>query len=176
MSTVVDLIAVLYYIVRVYIESKFHTFLQYREKDYRGAERRYFKGVRLLEDSPLADEAEELRQLRLLLKIRLNRSQCLIKMCWPKKACIELAKALEMDPKNAKALFRMGRAKKMIGNYNYTIECICKTGTLYSEIFYTITFCRKSPRCQKVPDARPERGPQRSRHQARVDGLGQGDT
>ena len=126
LSTVVDLIAVLYYIVRVYIESKFHTFLQYREKDYRGAERRYFKGVRLLEDSPLADEAEELRQLRLLLKIRLNRSQCLIKMCWPKKACIELAKALEMDPKNAKALFRMGRAKKMIGtqiSLPYLIKC-----------------------------------------------------
>ena len=150
-------------------KSKFHTFLQYREKDYRGAERRYFKGVRLLEDSPLADEAEELRQLRLLLKLRLNRSQCLIKMCWPKKACIELAKALEMDPKNAKALFRMGRAKKMIGN-DSNFE------SLYSEIFYTFTFCRKSPRCQKVPDARPERETQRSRHQARVDGLGQGDT
>jgi len=88
----------------------------YRDKDYRGAERRYFKAVKLLEDSPLADEAEELRQLRLLLKLRLNRSQCLIKLCWPKKACIELAKALEMDPKNTKALFRMGRAKKMIGN------------------------------------------------------------
>ena len=147
---------------------KFHSFLQYRDKDYRGAERRYFKAVKLLEDSPLADEAEELRQLRLLLKLRLNRSQCLIKLCWPKKACIELAKALEMDPKNTKALFRMGRAKRMIGKLKSFIDhglealCVMGIGQARQTVLEHHRICRKSPRREEVPFAGPEGGSQRS--------------
>ena len=107
--------------------------------------------MKLLEDSPLADEAEELRQLRLLLKLRLNRSQCLIKLCWPKKACIELAKALEMDPKNTKALFRMGRAKKMIGKHKsyWNKSALCSMGRQGILYFNTIAFAGNRPDAKK---------------------------
>ena len=150
----------------------------------RGAERRYFKGVRLLEDATLADDAEEERQLRLLLKLRLNRSQCLIKLCWPKKACLELQKALEMDGKNAKALFRMGRAKKMIGTQILQIisSIIRERTGVYQYccnlrgVSFPIMFNRKSQRSQKVPAARRSRGPQRSGHQARAGGPGPDDS
>jgi hypothetical protein len=68
-----------------------------------------------LEESPLRNDEEESRQKRLLLKLRMNRAHCLIKLCWPKKACIELQKTIDMDEKNVKALYRMGKSKRMIG-------------------------------------------------------------
>ncbi len=64
----------------------------------------------------MENEEEEARQKRLLLKLRLNRAHCCCKIPLPKRACLELAKAIEMDPKNPKALYRMGKAKAMLGN------------------------------------------------------------
>lgn len=64
----------------------------------------------------MKDGGEEKRQKHLLLKLYLNRSHCFIKLHMPKKACLDLQKVLSMEPRNAKALYRMGRAKRMLGN------------------------------------------------------------
>ena len=66
----------------------------------------------------MANDEEEERQKKLRLKLLLNRGHCLIKMHWPKKACIDLQKALELDENNAKALYRLGKAKRILGNVN----------------------------------------------------------
>ncbi len=50
------------------------------------------------------------------MKLRLNRALCYLKIPWPKKACLVLQEALKMDKNNVKALYRMGKAKRMIGN------------------------------------------------------------
>ena len=77
---------------------------------------RYQQGIKLLEDAEMANDAEEEDQKHLLLKLLLNRAQCLIKIHWPKKACINLQRALELDEGNPKALYRLGKAKRMLGN------------------------------------------------------------
>ncbi len=45
-----------------------------------------------------------------------HRSHCLLKLNRPKKACVTLQNALDLDRHNVKALYRMGKAKYLIGN------------------------------------------------------------
>ena len=47
----------------------------------------------------------------------LNRALCYLKLQWPKKACLALQKALDIDNNSAKAMYRMGRAKRMLCDY-----------------------------------------------------------
>lgn len=87
-------------------------------EEWKMAAKRYGNGIKLLEDCEMANEGEEERQKKLLLKLYLNRSHCNINVQFPKKACLDLQKALEIEPSNPKALFRLGKAKRMLGNDN----------------------------------------------------------
>lgn len=87
------------------------------KEEWKLAAKRYERGCKLLEDADLPNDDVEKRQQRLLMKLYLNRAHCYIKIQWPKKACLVLQDALVIEPKNAKALYRMGRAKRMLCNF-----------------------------------------------------------
>ena len=89
---------------------------QFKAGEYRGALKRYERCLRLLEDAELKDDDEQERQNRLLLKMYLNKSQTCINLGMPKRACTAAARALEMEPKNPKALYKMARAKRKLNN------------------------------------------------------------
>ena len=86
-------------------------------QEYKLAAKCYERGGKLLDDAELANDTEEAEQKRLLLKLLLNRGLCYLKLQWPKKACIALQKALEIDSQAVKALYRMGKAKRMLCDY-----------------------------------------------------------
>ena len=87
------------------------------KEEYKLAAKCFERGVKLLDDAQLADDDEEKEQKRLILKLLLNRGLCYLKLKWPKKACIALQKALEIDSQSIKALYRMGKAKRMLCDY-----------------------------------------------------------
>lgn len=70
----------------------------------------------------LADDEQELTQKRLLKKLQSNRGYCYLNCNWPKKACLALQEAEKIHgcPDNlldCKIYFRLGLAKKKLGNY-----------------------------------------------------------
>ena len=50
------------------------------------------------------------------MQLYLNRAHCYIKIHAPKKACLDIHKVLYINPKNAKAFYRMSKAKRMFGS------------------------------------------------------------
>ena len=82
------------------------------------AARRFERAIKLLEDIELRNDAEEARQRRLLLKLTLNIGHCYIKFQWFKKACLALQSALDIDPNSAKGLYRLGKAKMALANFD----------------------------------------------------------
>ena len=89
-----------------------------RNKEFKLAARRYERGCKLLEEIELKNDEEEERQKHLLVKLYLNRAHCYLNIQWPKKACLALQSALDLEPDNAKALYRMGRAKRDLANFD----------------------------------------------------------
>ena len=79
---------------------------------------RYVNACKLLDEVELKDDKEEDDQKRLLKKLWLNRSYCYLKINHPKQACVVLQQAIAEFPREAKALYRMGKAKKMLANYD----------------------------------------------------------
>jgi len=83
-------------------------------------------GAHLLEDAEMRNDEEEKTQKHLLLTLYLNRAEAALRCNWPKRTCIEAKKALDMFPPKlsdkewrmkAKALYRLGRAKRMLAHY-----------------------------------------------------------
>ena len=52
-----------------------------------------------------------------MLKLQLNVAYCAIKMKWPKKACTACKEALTIEDNNTKALFRYGKAQRMLEDF-----------------------------------------------------------
>ena len=86
-------------------------------EEWRGAVKHYERGVKLLEETSLRDEEEEKRRQHLMLKLQLNVAYCAIKLKWPKKACIACREALNIEENNTKALFRFGKAQRMLEDF-----------------------------------------------------------
>jgi len=89
-----------------------------RKEEWKMALRHYGRGIKLLEEVSLANKEEEERRQRLLLKLNLNSAHCCLKVKWPKKACIACREALEIEGNNTKALFRFGKAQRMLEDYD----------------------------------------------------------
>ena len=89
-----------------------------KKGEYKLAVRRYVNACKLLDEAELKDDKEEEAQKRLLKKLWLNRSYCYLKINHPKQACVVLQQAITEFPREAKALYRMGKAKKMLANYD----------------------------------------------------------
>ncbi|TRY64381.1 hypothetical protein TCAL_01858 [Tigriopus californicus] len=103
-----------------------------RAQEWKNAIKRYERGIKLLEDVEMKDEEEERRQQDLLRDLQLNRAHCSLKVGWPKKACIGLQKALEIDPRNVKANFRMAKAKRMLGHLEDAMKYLKRADLLSS--------------------------------------------
>ena len=97
-----------------------------KKEEWKLAARRYKRGCELLEEVELKNEEEEKRQQHLLLKLYANSALCYIKIGWPKKACLVLQSALEIDGKDPKILYRMGKAKSMLANYEDALKYLTR--------------------------------------------------
>ena len=74
------------------------------------------KAVRLLENRRLKDECEEKKWRAVLIKLYLNVSLCYLRMRRPKPAITNSRKVLELEPKNVKAIFRLGQVRSVEGS------------------------------------------------------------
>jgi len=88
-----------------------------RKEEWKMAMKHYDRGIKLLQDVGLASKEEEERCQKILLKLHLNMAHCCLKVKWPKKACIACREALDIEGNNTKALFRFGKAKRMLEDY-----------------------------------------------------------
>ena len=88
-----------------------------RNCEWRIAVRHYERGIRLLQETNLANVDQEQRCQKILLKLLLNAAHCYLKLQRPKKACIVCKDALNIEENNTKALFRFGKAKRMLEDY-----------------------------------------------------------
>ena len=84
-----------------------------RNLEWKIASRHYERGTKLLQETSLANQVQEDRSRKLLLKLYLNAAHCYIKLQWPRKACTACKEALEIE-ENTKALYRFGKAKRML--------------------------------------------------------------
>ena len=84
-----------------------------RNLEWKIAIRHYERGTTLLQETSLANRDQENRNRKLLLKLLLNAAHCYIKLQWPRKACTACKEALQIE-ENTKALYRFGKAKRML--------------------------------------------------------------
>jgi len=96
------------------------------KEEWQMALKHYERGIRLLVEVNLKDEEQEKEQRKLLIKLNLNKAHCCLKIHWPKKACIACKEALHIEPQNTKALFRFGRAKRMLEDYPAARDLLVK--------------------------------------------------
>lgn len=89
-----------------------------RKEEWKMALKHYDRGIKLLQEVSLANREEEDRRQKILLKLQLNTAHCCLKVKWPKKACIACREALDIEKDNTKALFRFGKAKRMLEDYD----------------------------------------------------------
>ena len=78
------------------------------------------QAVRLLEGARLKDEKEEEEWKQVLLKLYLNQSLVSLKMKKYRLAIAQCRKALDIQPKNVKANFRLGQVMIEIGAHTHT--------------------------------------------------------
>ena len=76
-----------------------------RSVEWKYAVKHYERGIKLLQETSLANYNQEQRSQKILLKLLLNAAHCYLKLQMPKKACIVCKEALEIE-NNTKALFR----------------------------------------------------------------------
>jgi len=94
----------------------------FKEEKYTLATKQYKKIINYLDtETSLEGEDEEKRQ-SLLLAAHLNMSLCYLKLGDPIKAIQASDKALEMDEKNVKGLFRRGQAKLKVNEYEEALK------------------------------------------------------
>jgi len=89
-----------------------------RKEEWKMALKHYDRGIRLLQEVSLANREEEESRQRIMLKLQLNTAHCCLKVNWPKKACIACREALDIEKENTKALFRYGKAQRMLEDYD----------------------------------------------------------
>lgn len=82
----------------------------YKRKQVSMATSKYMKAIKLLEECSLQDEHEEKEMNQVLLKLYSNMTQCSLEQGQSGRAIKYARKVLYVDPKNVKALFRMGKA------------------------------------------------------------------
>jgi len=76
----------------------------------------YMRAIRLLENANLKNEYEEIEMKKSALKLYLNMALMDLKEAKSGRACKHARKALEIEPKNVKALYRLARALHQLGD------------------------------------------------------------
>jgi len=86
---------------------------RYKENDFGGARRAYFKGANILEDYPVLNEADNEQRLSLLFSLYSNLAQCCNKMENWAQSCVVCKKGLgcsgAVSFRPAKIYYRYGR-------------------------------------------------------------------
>ena len=90
----------------------------------------YSQALRLLENANLKDEDEEKEMKKAALRLYLNISLCDLKQAKSGNACKFARKALDIDPKNVKALYRLARALRQLKEFNEAKRQISKAHRL----------------------------------------------
>jgi len=93
---------------------------------------KYSQAIRLLENANLKDEDAEVIMKKSALKLYLNLSLCDLKQAKSARACTYARKALAIDNRNVKALFRLSRALRQLGDYEEARRNISKAHRLDS--------------------------------------------
>lgn len=91
---------------------------------------KYSQALRLLENARLQSEHEETQWKEVCLKLYLNLSLCDLKQARSGRACKYARKALDIDKKNVKALYRLARALRQLGEYEEAKKHISKAHRL----------------------------------------------
>jgi len=84
-------------------------------KQIRRASSTYSRAIRLLENARLKNEQEENLMKQSALKLYLNMALCDLKEAKAGRACKNSRKALDIEPKNPKALYRLARGLHQLG-------------------------------------------------------------
>merc|ERR1719447_1084088 len=79
---------------------------------------KYSQALRLLENAHLQNEQEEVKMKETSLKLCLNLSLCELKQMKHPRACKYARKALDIQSNNVKALWRLARALRHMGEYS----------------------------------------------------------
>lgn len=90
----------------------------YKRKQVNRALSKYLKGIKILEECKLQNEEQERWMNEVLLKIYLNAAHCSLELGQQARAIKYARKALSIDPKNVKALYRMGKALMKEGEFD----------------------------------------------------------
>ena len=93
--------------------------------EYKLAARHNERGIKLLQELTLANDVEQEKMQKLLIRLLLNAAFCYIKLNTPKKACTVCKEALLIED-NVKALFRFGKAKRMLEDYETARSLLIK--------------------------------------------------
>ncbi|XP_057313767.1 inactive peptidyl-prolyl cis-trans isomerase FKBP6-like isoform X2 [Hydractinia symbiolongicarpus] len=87
---------------------------------------KYSQALRLLENTNLADEKEEAIMKKSALKLYLNLSLCGLKQAKYGRSCKYARKALDVEPKNIKALYRLAQSLRKLSEYEDAKRQIAK--------------------------------------------------
>ncbi|CAH3148927.1 unnamed protein product, partial [Porites evermanni] len=94
----------------------------YKRKQVNRAINKYLKAIKILEDCHLQNADQERWMNEVLLKIYLNAAHCSLELAQPARAIKYAKKAIGIDPRNAKALYRMGKAYMKEGEFDRSRE------------------------------------------------------
>jgi peptidyl-prolyl isomerase D len=90
----------------------------FKTSEFQKAVADYQKGLKYLDDIYDLTEAEQAEKLRPLQQsLYLNLAACQLKLKDAKDAALNCHKALELDQNNVKAMFRLGQAYAMLGEF-----------------------------------------------------------
>ncbi|XP_046989270.1 inactive peptidyl-prolyl cis-trans isomerase FKBP6 [Schistocerca americana] len=90
----------------------------YKKNTVSAAISKYRKASSILNSMNLANEEEQKKQQKLLCKLHINSAICYNRINNYRMACVTCRLALDIQPRNAKALFNYGRALIGLGDYN----------------------------------------------------------
>lgn len=94
------------------------------------ASNKYSQALRLIENARLQNEKEEQQMKEVSLKLFLNLSLCDLKQTRSGRACKYARKALDLDRKNVKALFRLAQGLRQLGEFEDAKKQISKAHRL----------------------------------------------
>lgn len=90
----------------------------YRRMNYKEASKKYRKAIYLLDNTCLATEEEEKKWKSVQLKLYLNMSQVCLKRSKPKKTIYYCKLSLDLEPQNAKAIYRYGKSLRLLQDFD----------------------------------------------------------
>lgn len=94
----------------------------FKQSNFFQAIKKYDKGIQLLESSRLQDDSEEKIMKNALLVLYLNASLCSLKLGQGVRAKKYGRKALDLDPTNIKAIFRIAHGHQKEGDFTKARE------------------------------------------------------